>query len=78
MEKKVITKSHHNKKTYRRTKQYVCKFCDYYTQLKGDYTKAKPHENRIKTVNRLYDDGNIIILLTARGMGRHKNDPKKE
>jgi len=39
MEKKVITKSHHNKKTYRRTKQYVCKFCDYYTQLKGDYTK---------------------------------------
>ena len=39
MEKKVITKSHHNKKIYRRTKQYVCKFCDYYTQLKGDYTK---------------------------------------
>jgi len=39
MEKKVITKSHHNKKTYRRTKQYVCKFCDYHTQLKGDYTK---------------------------------------
>ena len=39
MEKKVITKSHHNKKTYRRTKQYICKFCDYYTQLKGDYTK---------------------------------------
>ena len=39
MEEKVITKSHHNKKTYRRTKQYICKFCDYYTQLKGDYTK---------------------------------------
>ena len=39
MEKKVITKVITNRKTYRRTKQYVCKFCDYHTQLKGDYTK---------------------------------------
>ena len=48
MEKKVITKSHHNKKTYRRTKQYVCKFCDYYTQLKGDYTKHCKTKKHIK------------------------------
>ena len=47
------------------------------TKTDGDYTKAKPYERRIKTINRLYDEGNTIILLTARGMGRHKNDSKK-
>ena len=39
MEEKVITKVITNRKTYRRTKKYVCHYCDYYTQLKGDYTK---------------------------------------
>jgi hypothetical protein len=32
---------------------------------------AKPE--RIAKVNQLYDEGNYIIYLTARGMGRHKN-----
>ena len=43
------------------------------TKTDGDYTKAEPYKNRIKTINRLYDEGKTIILLTARGMGRSNN-----
>jgi hypothetical protein len=43
----------------------------------GDYSKAKPYLNRIKTVNRMYDEGKVIIFQTARGMGRTDNDQKK-
>ena len=43
----------------------------------GDYSKAKPYLNRIKTVNRLYEEGKVIIFQTARGMGRTGNDQKK-
>lgn len=39
----------------------------------GKYGLAKPIFSRIKEINRLYDEGNIIIFQTARGMGRHKN-----
>lgn len=31
------------------------------------YNEAQPFKDRIEYVNRLYDDGNIIILFTARG-----------
>ncbi len=40
----------------------------------GDYTLAQPIPDRIQKVNSLYDDGHTIILLTARGMGRHRNN----
>jgi|TARA_Y100001963_G_scaffold108108_1_gene149468 hypothetical protein len=40
----------------------------------GDYSKAKPLHDRIKKINNLYDDGHTIVFLTARGMGRHKNN----
>lgn len=33
----------------------------------GNYANAKPFKNRIKQINQLYDDGNKIIFLTARG-----------
>lgn len=33
----------------------------------GDYDDAIPFLRRIKTVNRLYDEGNKIIYFTARG-----------
>tara|TARA_Y100000593_G_C4311422_1_gene338529 strand:- start:1263 stop:1583 length:321 start_codon:yes stop_codon:yes gene_type:complete len=46
------------------------------TQTDGNYEDAKPFENRIKKVNELYDAGNEIIFLTARGMGRHNNNPE--
>jgi uncharacterized HAD superfamily protein len=40
----------------------------------GNYKNAKPFENRIKIINTLHNEGHIIIFLTARGMGRHKNN----
>ena len=39
----------------------------------GEYEKAKPIKSRIETVNKLYNEGNTIVLLTARGMGRSDN-----
>lgn len=32
-----------------------------------DYTKAYPYDDRIKLINKMYDNGFIIILYTARG-----------
>ena len=43
----------------------------------GDYENAKPFKDRIRIVNELYEAGNTIIFLTARGMKRHNNDPVK-
>ena len=39
----------------------------------GDYSKAEPIRERIKIINKLYDEGNTIIFQTARGMGRSSN-----
>ncbi len=36
----------------------------------GKYENAVPNEGRITKINKLYDEGNQIIYLTARGMGR--------
>ncbi len=41
----------------------------------GDYKKAEPLNSRIGRVNQLYLDGHTIIYQTARGMGRHNNNP---
>ena len=35
-----------------------------------DYHKAQPWKERIKVLNKLYDEGNYIIYFTARAMGR--------
>jgi len=43
------------------------------TNTEGDYHRALPIKERIEVVNDLYDKGNKIIILTARGMGRHHN-----
>lgn len=32
-----------------------------------DYSLAKPYTDRIKQLNKLFDEGNEIILFTARG-----------
>ena len=37
------------------------------------YEMAEPYPDRIKKVNDLYDQGNKIVFLTARGMGRSDN-----
>lgn len=39
----------------------------------GNYERALPIKSRIAKINKLYDEGNLIIYLTARGMGRFKN-----
>ena len=38
-----------------------------------DYENSQPILERIEVVNKLYDEGNTIIFLTARGMGRNDN-----
>ena len=40
----------------------------------SDYSEVEPIAKRIEKVNTLYDQGNQIIYMTARGMGRHKNN----
>lgn len=37
------------------------------------YTGAYPIQKRIDKINSLYDKGNYIVYLTARGMGRFNN-----
>ena len=43
------------------------------TKTDGDYKNALPIKNRIIKINKLYDEGNTIHFLTARGMGRSDN-----
>ena len=43
----------------------------------GDYENAFPFENSIKKINQLYNEGNYIIIFTARFMGRSNNDIDK-
>jgi hypothetical protein len=38
------------------------------------YTEALPIQGRIGRINKLYDEGHTIVYLTARGMGRYKNN----
>ena len=40
----------------------------------GEYSDAIPLYDRIDRINNLYDEGNYIIYLTARGMGRYNNN----
>jgi hypothetical protein len=40
----------------------------------GEYESAVPYENKIAFINTLYDNGDTIIIFTARGMGRSGND----
>ena len=42
-----------------------------------DYTLSQPITERIKVINKLYDEGNIIKYFTARGMGRFKGRSDK-
>lgn len=37
------------------------------TNTEGAYEDASPYIERINQINKLYDDGNKIILFTARG-----------
>ena len=41
----------------------------------GDYENAEPWPDRIQKVNNLFSEGHTIVYQTARGMGRHSNNP---
>ena len=40
-----------------------------------DYTLANPFPEKIKVINKLYDEGHEVVYFTARGMGRFAGDP---
>jgi uncharacterized HAD superfamily protein len=42
-----------------------------------NYEEAKPWQDKIDVINKLYDDGHTIIYFTARGMGRFDGDGQK-
>tara|TARA_B100001109_G_C18621899_1_gene361900 strand:- start:242 stop:595 length:354 start_codon:yes stop_codon:yes gene_type:complete len=48
-----------------------------YSDAENKYGKAKPNVNVIKTMQKLYDQGNYIIIHTARRMLTHKGDLNK-
>jgi len=41
--------------------------------LGADFDKAVPNPEAITLINKLYDEGNTIVLWTARGKFRHKD-----
>lgn len=43
----------------------------------GKYDIAIPYYERIKKINKLFDEGNEVIFFTARGMKTFDNDLKK-
>ena len=43
----------------------------------GDYVNAQPFLDAVKKINSLYEEGNEIIIFTARYMGRNDNDISK-
>jgi len=47
------------------------------TDTHGEYNKSVPLSERISKINKLYEDGHIILIQTARGMGRTNNSQKE-
>lgn len=43
---------------------------------KNFYVKSKPIKSSIDKINKLYEDGNYILIYTARFMSRSKDNPK--
>lgn len=43
----------------------------------GNYISAIPYIDRIKIINKLFDDGNKIIFFTARGMKTYDGNIEK-
>jgi capsule biosynthesis phosphatase len=36
----------------------------------SDYDNSDPIQTRIEKINNLYEEGHVVIMMTARGMGR--------
>lgn len=43
---------------------------------KNDYSNSKPIKKNIKVINKIYNSGYIVVLYTARYMGRTKDNAK--
>lgn len=43
----------------------------------GDYEKAVPYKQAIVKINKLFDEGNYILIYTSRYMGKFNNDVSK-
>ena len=41
-----------------------------------DYDTSYPFLERIRKINKLYDEGNEIVFFTTRGMGRYNNNAR--
>ena len=52
----------------------ICKNTKYKNSNLINYNKSKSITSAIRTINRLYDDGHIIVIYTARGMTRYKGN----
>jgi len=46
-------------------------------QTIGDYENAVPDKKAIEVINKLYNQGNKIIIFTSRFMGRNQNNVEK-
>jgi len=44
------------------------------TNTNGKYCDAKPYIERIDKINKLFDQGNVVVFHTARGMGSSNNN----
>ena len=38
-----------------------------------DYSTASPYKDRIEKINKLYDEGNVVVYWTSRGSRTGKN-----
>ncbi len=45
------------------------------TTINSDYKNSKPNKSAINKINKLFEQGNEIIIFTARFMGRNNNNP---
>lgn len=45
----------------------ICYYENNAIKTNMEYDKALPYKKRIEKINKLYDDGNIIVYWTARG-----------
>lgn len=43
-------------------------------QTEGNYARAVPNTEAVEAINRLYDAGHKIIIVTSRFMGRNNGD----
>ena len=43
----------------------------------GDYAKSIPNQKAIEKINKIYAEGNKVIIFTARYMGRTNNNIEK-